>query len=54
MTILITGAGGQLGRALQARFAGQRLLALTHSDLDIGDRAAVLGLASAQPSTPPR
>jgi dTDP-4-dehydrorhamnose reductase len=33
--ILITGAGGQLGRALQATFAGADVLALTHDDWDV-------------------
>ena len=45
MRILLTGAGGQLGRALQARFVEHEVLALRHSQLDIGDRAAVLGYA---------
>ncbi|MBA3534806.1 MAG: dTDP-4-dehydrorhamnose reductase [Ardenticatenales bacterium] len=49
MKILITGAGGQLGRALQDRFAEHRPLALTHNELDIGDRGAVLDLASEAP-----
>jgi dTDP-4-dehydrorhamnose reductase len=33
--ILITGAGGQLGRALQETFAGDDVVALTHSDWDV-------------------
>jgi dTDP-4-dehydrorhamnose reductase len=33
--ILITGAGGQLGRALQDVFADEDLLALTHEDWDV-------------------
>jgi dTDP-4-dehydrorhamnose reductase len=33
--ILITGAGGQLGRALQATFADDDVLALTHADWDV-------------------
>ena len=33
--ILITGAGGQLGRALQETFADDDLVALTHADWDV-------------------
>jgi len=33
--ILITGAGGQLGRALQEEFSGADLVAWTHSDWDV-------------------
>jgi dTDP-4-dehydrorhamnose reductase len=33
--ILITGAGGQLGRALQETFAGEGVVALTHGDWDV-------------------
>jgi dTDP-4-dehydrorhamnose reductase len=33
--ILITGAGGQLGRALQETFAGEDVVALTHADWDV-------------------
>jgi dTDP-4-dehydrorhamnose reductase len=36
-TILITGAGGQLGRALQETLAGRDLVALAHADLDIAE-----------------
>jgi len=34
-TVLITGAGGQLGRALQAAFADRDLVALSHDDWDV-------------------
>jgi dTDP-4-dehydrorhamnose reductase len=33
--ILITGAGGQLGRALRESFAGDDVAALTHADWDV-------------------
>ncbi|MCI0634461.1 MAG: dTDP-4-dehydrorhamnose reductase, partial [Actinobacteria bacterium] len=33
--VLITGAGGQLGRALQQEFADQELVALSHEDWDV-------------------
>jgi dTDP-4-dehydrorhamnose reductase len=33
--ILITGAGGQLGRALQETFAAEDVFALTHADWDV-------------------
>jgi dTDP-4-dehydrorhamnose reductase len=35
MKVLITGAGGQLGRALQTVLAGHEVIALTHARLDI-------------------
>ena len=35
MKILIAGAGGQLGRALQTVLAGHEIIALTHARLDI-------------------
>src|SRR5205823_8628518 len=42
MRILITGAGGQLGRDLQEVLAGHEIHAFDHAGLDIGDREAVL------------
>jgi dTDP-4-dehydrorhamnose reductase len=33
--VVITGAGGQLGRALQAEFSGEDVVALTHADWDV-------------------
>ncbi len=50
MRVLITGAGGQLGRALRARFGDMDVRALDHATLDVGDRAAVLALATEQPA----
>ena len=41
MRILITGAGGQLGRALIRTLGGHEVTALRHCDLDITDREAV-------------
>jgi dTDP-4-dehydrorhamnose reductase len=41
MRILITGAGGQLGRALIPTLRGHQVTALRHCDLDITDREAV-------------
>lgn len=35
--ILITGAGGQLGRALQQEFAGDDVVALTRAEWDVAD-----------------
>jgi dTDP-4-dehydrorhamnose reductase len=44
-TVLVFGAGGQVGRELMQRSAPQgfALLGLTHADADIADRAAVEG-----------
>jgi dTDP-4-dehydrorhamnose reductase len=43
MKVLITGSGGQVGRALTAHApSAAEILACSHSDLDIGDSAAVL------------
>ena len=41
MRILVTGAGGGLGRALVEVLEGHEVRALTHADLDIGDADAV-------------
>jgi dTDP-4-dehydrorhamnose reductase len=38
--VLITGAGGQLGRALEQAFAGEDVLALTRADWDVTQPAA--------------
>jgi len=49
MKVLVTGAGGQLGRALQATApAGATLLAAGSDRLDIGDARAVEALVSAE------
>lgn len=45
MRIIITGAGGQLGRALQQTLVDHDVLALAHSAVDVTDRPAVLELA---------
>jgi dTDP-4-dehydrorhamnose reductase len=37
--ILVTGAGGQLGRALQEEFADDTVVALTHADWDVAQPA---------------
>jgi dTDP-4-dehydrorhamnose reductase len=45
--VLITGAGGQLGQALQASVPGDaQIIALGHADLDIGDAAKVAAFVS--------
>jgi dTDP-4-dehydrorhamnose reductase len=49
VTVLVTGAGGQLGRAL-LRVLGDAAIPLTHADLDIGDAGAVRqAVRAAQP-----
>ena len=50
MKILITGAGGQLGLALQHALSGHDLLPLDHARLDVTDSAAVhTAIAGARP-----
>jgi dTDP-4-dehydrorhamnose reductase len=44
MRILITGAGGQLGRDLMEAFDGHAVVAAGHDRVDVGDRQAVLQL----------
>jgi dTDP-4-dehydrorhamnose reductase len=39
--ILLTGAGGQLGRELQEALRDDDVVALAHADLDVSDRGAV-------------
>ena len=48
MRVLVTGAGGQLGHDVAARFAAHHdVIAATRSQLDIGDRDAALGAITA-------
>jgi dTDP-4-dehydrorhamnose reductase len=42
MKILLTGANGQLGRAVQARFAKHEVVAVGHDTLDVGNHEAVM------------
>lgn len=42
MKVLITGAGGALGRDLCSAFAGHDVVAAAHDQLDVSDRDAVL------------
>lgn len=50
MRILITGAGGQLGRSLLRAFDGDDVTALSRAELDVSDAAAVAhALESARP-----
>ena len=41
MTVLVTGAGGQLGVDVLAAYAADDVVGLTHAELDIADEAAV-------------
>ena len=41
MKILLTGAGGQLGRAVCERVSGHALVARAHAELDVAERGAV-------------
>ena len=50
MRVFVTGAGGQVGREVQLAFADDDVVAATHADLEVTDRAAVLAaISSARP-----
>ena len=50
MKVLVTGAGGQVGREMVDALAPFEVVACTHADLDTGDREAVLGaITTARP-----
>ena len=42
MKVLVTGAGGQVGRELVDALAPHEVIACTHAELDVGDRDSVL------------
>lgn len=42
MRVLVTGAGGQVGRELVEVLAPHEVIACTHADLDVGDRDATM------------
>ena len=46
MRVLITGAGGQVGRELVEVFRDHDVVAVDHRQLDVADRDAVLGLVT--------
>lgn len=41
MKVLVTGAGGQLGRDLVSAYDGHEVVGLTHAELDVADEPAV-------------
>jgi dTDP-4-dehydrorhamnose reductase len=46
--VLLTGAGGQLGRAVQRAFSRHEVVGRTHAELDVADAAAVGAALDAQ------
>jgi dTDP-4-dehydrorhamnose reductase len=50
--VLVTGAGGQIGREVVQAFAGDDVIAADHATLDVSDREAVLqAITSTTPDT---
>ncbi len=50
--VLVTGAGGQIGREVVRAFAGDDVIAADHATLDVSDREAVLqAITSTTPDT---
>ena len=47
MKVLVTGAGGQVGTELLQPFPGHEVVGVTHGELDVGDRDAVLAAVAA-------
>ena len=48
MKVLVTGAGGQVGTELLTAFPGHEVVGVTHGELDVGDRDAVLAALAAE------
>ena len=51
MKIVVTGAGGQLGRAITAAYGGRDVVALTHRELDVSvERDVFAAMTDAEPT----
>ncbi len=48
MKVLVTGAGGQVGREMVEALAPLEVVACTHADLDAGDREAALAVITSE------